>query len=533
MRDAENAAINGDGTTGLELMERAGKGVVDSILCRWPHFRTKTHGALVLCGPGNNGGDGFVVARLLRRRGWEVTVVLAAELDQLPPDARINYQRWQSLGAIVPFSRQLGNEAQQGKWQLIVDALFGTGLSRGISLPLESFIGGEGAAQHKLVSIDIASGLCADSGRVLVSPSGQKQVLGPADLTVTFHRAKTGHVLADGPHFSGELEIVDIGLPALTVSQAPRVRAAEIGAGWAKAGKSADPFLSKGSLNKYHFGHALILAGQWGRGGAARLAARAALRIGAGLVSIGCQKIAFSEHLAKPDAVMLAKIDNSDDLSKLLADKRYTALCLGPNLGLSRARDLVPAVLASGRPTILDADALTAFVQSPQELFSLLHRQCVLTPHGGEFKRIFPDIHEKLFEDAESGPAYSKVQATIAASERAGATVLFKGADTVIASEGKDTVISPASYGRAVPWLATAGAGDVLAGFICGLMARGFSPPDAAEHAAWLHVECARSFGPGLIADDLPDELPKVFQSVLTLNSPTDDRRPADASRWV
>ncbi|MCY4289328.1 MAG: NAD(P)H-hydrate dehydratase [Aestuariivita sp.] len=519
MRDAERAAIYGDQTTGLELMERAGRGVVESIFRHWPHFNDRTHSALILCGPGNNGGDGFVVARLLRRRGWKITVVAASEPDQLPPDARINYQRWQSLGDVLQFSSQLGVEAQQGRWQLIVDALFGTGLSRAISLPLDSFVCREGLVRHKLVSIDIASGLCADSGRVLSLRSGQKQVFGPADLTVTFHRAKTGHVLADGPNFSGKLDIVDIGLEAPTESQLLRVREAMASAGWTKAQKSIDPFLREGSSNKYHFGHALILAGRWGRGGAARLAARSALRIGAGLVSIGCQKRAFSEHLAKPDAIMLAKIDDADDLLKLLEDKRFTALCLGPNLGLNRARELVPAALATGRPIVLDADALTAFAQDPQELCSILHRQCILTPHAGEFKRIFPDIYERLSEDAVSGPAFSKVQATVAAAERAGATVLFKGTDTVIASDGEDVIINVACYGRTAPWLATAGAGDVLAGFICGLMARGFSPHDAAEQAAWLHVECARSFGPGLIADDLPDELPKVFGDVLTVDS--------------
>ncbi len=197
-----------------------------------------------------------------------------------------------------------------------------------------------------------------------------------------------------------------------------------------------------------------------------------------------------------------------------MQDDRINALCLGPGMGLDRARDLVPVALGAGRSVVLDADALTTFADAPQVLFGMLHDKCVLTPHAGEFARLFPDIAEKLSAKPTTGPAYSKVDATREAAARAGCVVLFKGADTVIADPSGRCAINSAAYDRAAPWLATAGAGDVLAGFITGLLARGFSPMQAAETGAWLHVECALSFGPGLIAEDLPEEVPKVLQKL-------------------
>jgi len=209
-------------------------------------------------------------------------------------------------------------------------------------------------------------------------------------------------------------------------------------------------------------------------------------------------------------------VDDGAGLSEVLEDARLNALCLGPGMGVERARELVPvAVRAQRTPyAVLDADALTAFQDDPKALFDMLHDKCVLTPHGGEFARLFPDIAEKLNALATKGPAFSKVDATREAARRAGCVVLFKGPDTVIAAPDGRCSINSAQYERAAPWLATAGSGDVLAGFITGLLARGVAPMQAAETAAWLHVECARSFGPGLIAGDLPEELPKVFRGL-------------------
>jgi hydroxyethylthiazole kinase-like uncharacterized protein yjeF len=273
------------------------------------------------------------------------------------------------------------------------------------------------------------------------------------------------------------------------------------------------------SAHKYSNGHALILSGGAGKTGAARLAARGALRIGAGVVTLGVPPSAQMEVAGQITALMLKRVEDGAELAELLQNTRINALCLGPGMGLERARDLVPVVLNTGggreaRPTVLDADALTAFADAPQDLFDMLHENCVLTPHAGEFTRLFPDIAEKLAALPSKGPAYSKVDATRAAAKRAGCVVLFKGPDTVIAAPDGRCSINSAHYERAAPWLATAGAGDVLAGFITGLMARGFAPMQAAETGAWLHVECAISFGPGLIAEDLPEELPKVFTAL-------------------
>jgi hydroxyethylthiazole kinase-like uncharacterized protein yjeF len=284
--------------------------------------------------------------------------------------------------------------------------------------------------------------------------------------------------------------------------------------------------LAKGSdAHKYSHGHALILSSPATRGGAARLSARAALRIGAGLVTLGAPAEALAENASRLDAIMLREVTGAGDLADLLKDDRINALCLGPGLGADRAADLVPAALAANRPTVLDADALTflctqrapyaePYAQPYAQPYGALHANCVLTPHAGEFARLFPDLAEKLSEPATKGPAYSKVDATREAAKRAGCVVLFKGPDTVIADPAGNCSINSAAYTRAAPWLATAGSGDVLAGMIAGLLARGFAPMAAAETAAWLHVEAALSFGPGLIAEDLPEEIPKVFRAL-------------------
>ncbi len=260
--------------------------------------------------------------------------------------------------------------------------------------------------------------------------------------------------------------------------------------------------------HKYSHGHALILAGGVGQGGAARLAARGALRIGAGLVTLGCPPAAVAENAAQLNAIMIRPVDGAGALSALLQDQRLNAICLGPGLGrTAQARALVMAALRAARPTVLDADALTLFQDDPGALFARLHEACVLTPHAGEFARLFPDLARTLGPDvAHAGGAW-KHQAALAAARRAGCTVLLKGAATVVAGAGG----ALCEQNRPAPWLATAGSGDVLAGFVAGLLARGFAPDEAAETAVWLHVETAQAFGPGLIAEDLPETLPVVL----------------------
>ncbi|MCB2115812.1 MAG: NAD(P)H-hydrate dehydratase [Rhodobacteraceae bacterium] len=529
MRAIEAAAIASGEVTGLELMERAGRGVVEAIFEEWPDLKATSHRAVVLCGPGNNGGDGFVVARLLKEWGWEVEVFLYGDPEKLPPDARVNYERWLGMGEVRDAS-EIEDEDQliESNAQVFVDALFGTGLNKPIEFPsqlLGPFFDFScrwqfDAEPARTVSVDVPSGMCSDSGRTLGG------VLWAA-LTVTFHAPKVGHFLEDkekrgmfgGAVACGELRVHDIGLPKQhrlnlvhqTRSQLPKDQQQTV---WTTNGSSRPLGKAFSREHKYSHGHALILSGGAGKGGAARLAARGALRIGAGLVTVGCPPEALAENAARLDAVMLRPVADADAFGRVLEDKRINALCLGPGLGTGeREVALVAAALGGKRPLVLDADALTILAREP-DLFAALHPNCVLTPHAGEFARLFPDIAEKLSAPATKGPAYSKVDATREAAARAGCVVLYKGPDTVIADPSGRCSINSAHYDRAAPWLATAGSGDVLAGFIAGLLARGFGPMQAAETAAWLHVECALFFGPGLIAEDLPEELPKVFRAL-------------------
>ena len=522
MRAIEAAAIASGAVTGLELMERAGRGVVAALFSEWPDLEAGMFRAVVLCGPGNNGGDGFVVARLLKEYGCAVEVFLFGDAERLPPDARVNHALWQGMGKVRCIWPNVLATALSDVTDailcgdtdrvVIVDALFGLGLSRpldeaGVIVRETEQLEGKGLLTPYIVAIDLPSGLCADSGKILISQNDERWHGSAlhARLTVTFHALKLGHVLQDGPSLCGTVRCVDLGL---TSDGGPGAVAV--------VGGPPLAMLDKVAGHKFSHGHALVLSRGVGHGGAARLAARGALRIGAGLVTLGCPPSALIENAARLDAVMLRAVRGAAELTTILADARINALCIGPGLGVERAAQMLRAALGDGverRSVVVDADGLTALARDA-ELFGMLHADCVLTPHAGEFARLFPDIAARLVAPATTGPACSKVDATREAARRAGCIVLFKGPDTVIADPSGRCGVNAAAYDRAAPWLATAGSGDVLAGFVTGLLARGLAPLDAAETAAWLHVECARSFGPGLIAEDLPDELPKVFRAL-------------------
>ncbi|SFA73090.1 yjeF C-terminal region, hydroxyethylthiazole kinase-related/yjeF N-terminal region [Poseidonocella pacifica] len=487
MRATEARAIDSKQVSGADLMERAGAAVAAAIGERFEPGR-----ALILAGPGNNGGDGFVIAHHLAQTGWTVEVGLLGAAEALPRDARAMHDRWADANPVTT----LDNVRVEGA-DLVVDALFGTGLAR----PLDGRAAdlARDTVPATCVAVDIPSGLCADSGRALGG------VAFHAALTVTFHRPKRGHYISAGPDHCGELVVTDIGLEHFAEQD-----------GIPLIGAPVQSDLSKGaSAHKYHSGHAFVVAGGPGKGGAARLAARAALRIGAGLVTVGCPLRALTENAARLDAVMLRPLDGAPGLAEALEDERISSVCLGPGLGLRHDTQMLAiTALRSEIPAVLDADALSRFSRDPSVLFGFLHDKCVLTPHGGEFARLFPDLAERLSDPAEAGPAYSRVDAAQAAAERAGCTVVLKGPDTIIAGPDGRIAVHVAAYDRAAPWLATAGAGDVLAGMIVGLIARGMSPFEAAAAAVWLHVQAARTFGPGLIAEDLSDALPAVFRTI-------------------
>ncbi len=573
MRAIEQAAIDGGTVTGLELMERAGQGVVAAIFEEWPTYRGAPQSASILCGPGNNGGDGFVVARLLKQRGWRVTLWFHGDGDRLPADAKTNHDRWAKLGEIHVMDQSAFRAAPAS--EIYVDAVFGTGLSRPVEGELAAFLaylagsgGDHGHFQPRMVAVDIPSGLCADSGKVLGCPDPDPFSCGApySRLTVTFETPKPGHVLGDGPDLCGRVVVKPIGLE--------RVRSLRSGGfGLRPIRLQLVPPLADGATephalfrpaiipkrrgHKFDHGHVLVLTGGCGTTGAARLAARGALRIGAGLVSLGAPNDAVPEIAAQITALMLRPVPDPDALAELLTDDRINVICLGPGLGLDRrATALLETVLKAappppekqtylggGRRVVLDADALTLLSRRDAG-FKGLGAHVILTPHAGEFARLFPDIAERLhgprrpqmrnradgliqaqpmYEEiqayraalaAQRGPAYSKVDATRDAAERSGAVILFKGSDTVVSAPGGRAWVHAAVHDRAAPGLATAGAGDVLAGFIAGLMARGHMPYAATILAARLHVDCALAFGPGLIAEDLPEQLPAVLRDL-------------------
>ena len=503
MRAIEADAIESGAVTGLQLMERAAHGVVAAIARLWPGLGAGSR-AMVLCGPGNNGGDGFAIARMLANQGWRVQVLGAAGPDILPPDAAINARRWLEIGPIEPLTKAALCACAEN--DLYVDAIFGAGLTRAPQGDIAEVLGHMAGScrqyQGRTIAVDAPSGLSLDTGRSLMDPGMR------ASVTVSFHRRKIGHVLADGPELSGACEVADIGLTDTPAGVVGLVEPSETGT-HRQVGAFSVRWLEKADsrAHKFNHGHAVILSGGMGRSGAARLAARAAIRIGAGVVTLGAPGSALMEVAAQITALMLRRIEDAGALTALLDDARITALCLGPGLGLDRAASLVPAALSAGRPCVLDADALSALAQD----WRVLSDACVLTPHGGEFARLFPDLAARLTDDA----LYSKVDATRDAAARCGAVIVFKGADTVVSSPDGRCAIHSAIGKRAVPWLATAGAGDVLAGMITGLMARGCNSFTASIMAAWLHAEAARAVGPGLIAEDLPEALPHVLKRAL------------------
>lgn len=532
MRAIERAAIESGAVTGLELMERAGAGAVEAISAEWPDLDAAAPSAVVLCGPGNNGGDGFIVARMLATRGW------AVEVFEVEPAGGQSIDAGAARAAVIasglppkPMAafRDRFYEWEQGP-RLVVDALFGTGLTRPlsgeISLAVELVDTGlatpSGGA--RVASLDLPSGLATDCGRVVGRDPSRRSRPGDwqavrAGLTLAFHRPKLAHFLAEGPRFCGRLRVIDIGLGAFADERASGGSLREVVRGGLRdmchlvdpetepaVRRRIDAMAAKRGGHKFDHGHAVVLAGGVGRGGAARMSARAALRVGAGLVTVAPPPAAMIENAAQLDAIMLRAVRDADALAALLSDDRINALLLGPGLGTgARESALVGAVLGGERGVVLDGDALT-ILSRDDALLDRLDACCILTPHAGEFARLFPKIAERL-----SDHACSKVDAARDAAARAGCTIVFKGPDTVIADPSGRAAIHSAAYDRGAPWLATAGAGDVLAGLITGLMARGQPPWDAACAAAWLHVECARAIGPGLIAEDLPEALPGVL----------------------
>lgn len=465
------------GISGSALMDAAGTAVARQAARMAPEGPV-----LVVAGPGNNGGDGFVAARRLAGAGRPVQVLFHGDPERLRDDAAVARDRWS--GPVAPASLPLPPAA------LIIDALFGAGLDRPVTGAAAELVAAMDAHPAPLLAVDLPSGLHADSGRVLgIAPR--------AAATVTFFRKKPGHLLDPGRGLCGAVTVADIGISA-NVLPAIAPAAAENGPGlWSAALRwpgAAD--------HKYHRGHALVVSGPMLRTGAARLAAAAALRAGAGLVTLSAPPGALAVNAAHLTAVMLRRLDGPEALADCLEDRRFTAVAIGPGLGTeAAARALVEAALAAAPALVLDADALTVFAASPDALFAAIAARrgpVILTPHAGEFARLFPDL---------AGSDAAKPDRARAAARRAGAVVVLKGADTVIASPDGRAVINA----NAPPWLATAGSGDVLAGIATGLLAQGVPAAAAAAAAVWLHGAAGTEAGPGLTAEDLAPALRPVI----------------------
>ena len=484
MGKADRLAVEA-GVASIDLMERAGAAVAREAA----RMARSAGRVLVVCGPGNNGGDGFVAARLLKTSGYRVEIFLLGDLGALKGDAAEAARRCGGVvGAIA--------EADYFEADLIVDALFGAGLDRDIAGEALHAIEAMNASGRPILSVDVPSGLDGTSGAA-------RPVAVQASASVTFFRLKPGHLLEPGRALCGRLVLADIGIPQSVLPAIGARTFANVPALW---GNHFPTLRADG--HKYSRGAALVLSGNAHSTGAARLAARAALRAGAGLSTLASPPDSVAVNAAHVTAVMVAPFDGVAGFEKLLADARRNAIVLGPGAGIGPAtKELVAAALAHGdaeRTVVLDADALTSFALEAENLARLIKhggRKVIITPHEGEFARLFSGV-------AAVAAASDKLGRARAAAAFLGAVVLLKGPDTVVAEPG-----GRASIGcDAPPTLATAGSGDVLAGFIAGLAAQGMPAFEAASCAVWLHGAAARALGRGLIAEDLPEALPGVLR---------------------
>jgi hydroxyethylthiazole kinase-like uncharacterized protein yjeF len=469
MGRADRAAV-ARGVPSEQLMEAAGRAVAEAVMARAGPRRT-----LVLCGPGNNGGDGFVAARHLHGAGWPVRVALLGVRDGLKGDAALNARRWST--AVEPLDPACLDGAE-----LVIDALFGAGLARPLEGAVKAVVEALGARRIPVVAVDVPSGLHGDTGQALgAAPQ--------AALTVTFFRRKPGHVLLPGRLLCGETVVADIGIPEDVLAEIAPSTFVNDPALW--LGAYRWPTLLD---HKYRRGHALVVAG--GRmTGAAKLAARGALRAGAGLVTVACPPAAEPIFQAAMAGLLTEPFGDLDSFKAVLESRRKTAYLLGPgNEATADTKARVLAALATARPCVLDADALSCFEGEPRHLLDAIKGPCVMTPHEGEFARVFATEGDKPTRARD-------------AARESGAVLLLKGGDSVIAApDGRAAVAD-----NAPPELGTAGAGDVLAGFVTALLAQGMPPFEAAAAATWLHGAAAATIGPGLIAEDLPECLPRVL----------------------
>ncbi len=478
MYQADRLAMEG-GVSGATLMEAAGAGIADIILGDWPTGR-----CLVVCGPGNNGGDGYVIARYLMDSGWEVDVASVVDPSVLKGDAAVMRDKW--VGDILS-----PHEVVITNLDLVVDAVFGAGFSRFLEEDVSKLLSGIKKASVPVVAVDVPSGVNGDTGAV--DPNAI-----PAAMTVTFFRAKPGHFLYPGRSFCGKLRIIDIGIAPDYLEEIDpdtHLNGPDL---W-----QDDLPLLLPEIQKYSRGHVAVIGGGVSSTGAARLAARASLRAGAGATTIVSPPSALMIYSMALEAVMVTSFKEADEFADWLRSRRIGTVLIGPGNGVTdRTREFTRIALEGNANVIIDADALTVFKDEPDTLFSLIKEkgegEVILTPHEAEFERIFSFAGSKL-ERARS------------AAELSGAVVLLKGADTVVSTPDGKAVINH----NAPPYLATAGSGDVLGGLIAGLLSGGMAAFSAAATAVWLHGAAGQKLGPGLISEDIERVVPEILSELL------------------
>ena len=473
MATADELTIR-DGTPGIELMKNAGNAVARIVKEHFPSARN----ILVVCGTGNNAGDGFVAANHLSDEGLKVQVLICGDASKISGDAKEAFTGMKPslIAQTIP---DLSNI------DLVIDALLGAGLDREIGGELAEMVTKINHSNKPIVSVDLPSGIDGRTGKVMGSAIH-------ADHTVTFFRYKPGHMLMPGRYFCGNCHLHQIGIQETVLKKTGITGYQNRPEGWSKKFK-----LPSIEAHKYDRGHTLVVSGPSSATGAARLTAQAALRSGSGLVTIASPREALAINAAHLTSVMLQEADNPDEICKILEDPRLNCVALGPGLPpTTKTACTVEKVLGMNRRTILDAGALTAFSDIPERVFEKIHHcenDVFLTPHDGEFTRLFPG--ESILP--------SKIDRAVAASTKSGATIILKGPDTIVAAPDGQVSVSD----NAPPWLSTAGSGDVLTGIIAGLAAQKMDAFEAACAATWFHGEAANRMGPGLISSDLDEGL--------------------------
>lgn len=467
------------GISGIELMQNAGDVLYDAFC---GHFQDAGN-VLIVCGLGNNGGDGFVLAERISKSGCKVSVCIIGDISHIDGDARLALD-------LLPASVPQIIKPEWDQYDLIVDGLFGAGLARDLTGPYAEAVLAINNSPAKVLAIDLPSGINGETGHI----SGCAV---EANVTATFFRKKPGHILFPGHAHCGHVIVGQIGIADDVLEDiAPNI--------FYNAPELWSALLPTPQLmgHKYSRGHTLAISGPIEKSGAIRLAANAALRIGSGLVTIAAPTDTLHAHAARTDVLMLAPMDSTEQLKDHLRDPRINSICIGPGLDPDEnTRQLVLTILEHSASVVLDAGALSAFTEYAQVLHDAISNRtapAILTPHDGEFNRIFPALK----------PTLSKLEKARIAAHMVGATIILKGPDTVIANADRESADGRTAISdNGSPWLATAGSGDVLSGMISGLLAQGMPAFEAASAAVWFHSEASQIIGPGLISSDLDQGL--------------------------